>query len=208
MFSLLVLCRVPSLEKMRYLCPGEWGRFLGLDRIPEVKTARRKIDEMAPNNAAAKWAYEMTTFWMNLDKDLAGILYVDGHVRTYSGGQTKLPARYSSRSRLCMRSLMDYWVCDQQGSPFFVVTAVGTEGMIHYIRTVIIPQLLEDVPNQPSQDELNANPALYRFILVFDREGWSPAFFAELWHEYRIATLTTTKARTNYGRRVSLKKRR
>jgi hypothetical protein len=25
---------------------------------------------------------------------------------------------------------MDYWICDRDGKPFFVVTAVGTEGMI------------------------------------------------------------------------------
>lgn len=134
LFSFLALARVPCLERIRYLPPGEWGLFLGLDRIPEVKTARSKIDAMAASDAAAQWAKEMSSFWMQLDEELAGVLYIDGHVRTYSGYKTKLPARFSSRSRLCIRSLMDYWVNDQQGKPFFVVTAVGTEGMIHYIR--------------------------------------------------------------------------
>ena len=193
LYSFLALARVPSLERMRYLSPGEWGLFLGLDRIPEVKTARRKIDEMARDAAAVQWAKEMSCFWMQLDEELAGVLYVDGHVRTYSGHQTQLPARFYSRSRLCIRSLMDYWVNDQQGKPFFVVTAVGTEGMLHYIRSTIIPRLLTEVPGQPSEAELESNQDLHRFVLVFDREGWSPAFFAELWREHRIAIITYRK---------------
>lgn len=193
LFSFLALARVPSLERMRYLPPGEWGSFLGLDRIPEVKTARRKIDELAPADAAAQWAKEMSTFWMQCDEELAGVLYVDGHVRTYSGDKTKLPRRFSSRSRLCIRSLMDYWVNDQQGNPFFVVTAVGTEGMLHYIRSSIIPRLLSEVPGQPSEAALAADENLHRFVLVFDREGWSPAFFAELWRDHRIAIITYQK---------------
>ena len=193
LFSFLALARVPSLERMRYLSPGEWGSFLGLDRIPEVKTARRKIDELAPADAAAHWAKEMSAFWMQCDEELAGVLYVDGHVRTYSGYQTELPRRFSSRSRLCIRSLMDYWVNDQQGNPFFVVTAAGTEGMVHYIRSTIIPRLLDEVPGQPSEAALTADENLHRFVLVFDREGWSPAFFAELWRDHRIAIITYQK---------------
>ena len=76
LYSFLALARVPSLERMRYLSPGEWGLFLGLDRIPEVKTARRKIDEMARDAAAVQWAKEMSCFWMQLDEELAGVLYV------------------------------------------------------------------------------------------------------------------------------------
>jgi len=64
------------------------GSVLGLDRIPEIKTARRKIDEMASADAAALWAKEIFSFWMELDEALAGVLYVDGHVCTYSGYQT------------------------------------------------------------------------------------------------------------------------
>src|SRR5208283_1502780 len=101
-----------------------------------------------------------------------GVLYVDGHVRAYHGEQTKLPERFSSRDRLCVRSLMDYWVCDRDGKPFFVVTSMGTEGMIHHLRTNIIPRLLAEVPNQPTEAELAANPDLHRFLIVFDREGY------------------------------------
>ena len=41
--AFLALARVRSLEALRYQAPGEWGKVVGLDRIPEVKTLREKI---------------------------------------------------------------------------------------------------------------------------------------------------------------------
>lgn len=41
--AFLALARVKSLESLRYCAPGEWGKVLGLDRIPEVRTLRQKL---------------------------------------------------------------------------------------------------------------------------------------------------------------------
>ncbi len=43
LLGLLALVRCPSMEQVRYQAPGEWGKLLGLDRLPEVKTLREKI---------------------------------------------------------------------------------------------------------------------------------------------------------------------
>jgi hypothetical protein len=193
MLAMLTLARILSLERLRGQPCGEWGRLLGLDRIPEVRTMREKIGVMVTPTGVAAWADALGKLWMQADPQLAGVLYVDGHVRAYHGDQTRLPERFSSRDRLCVRSLMDYWVCDRDGKPFFVVTAVGTEGMLHHLRTTIIPRLLAEVPNQPTEAELAADPDRHRFLIVFDREGYSPAFFAELWNNHRIAAVTYRK---------------
>ncbi|MBF0245424.1 MAG: hypothetical protein HQL31_09165 [Planctomycetes bacterium] len=191
MFALLAISRVKSLEQLRYLAPGEWGRLFGLDRIPEVKTLRHKLDALTKGDGVvAQWAEALSRFWMRLDEALAGILYVDGHVRLYHGHQTVLPRRYSSSRRLCLPSLMDYWVSDRVGTPFFVVTAVGNEGMLHYLNETILPRLRMEVPSQPSDAELAADPTRSRFTLIMDREGYSPKFFAELWTRHRIAVIT------------------
>ena len=63
------------------------------------------------------------------------------------------------------------------------------------LREEIIPRLLEDVPNQPSLSELEADRALHRFVLVFDREGYSPEFFEEMFLKHRIACITYKKYR-------------
>jgi prepilin-type processing-associated H-X9-DG protein len=112
--------------------------------------------------------------------DLAGYLYVDGHVRVYHGRQTKLPKRYVARERLCLRGTTDYWVNDALGQPFFCVNAPVNPGLLEMIRREIVPRLEQDVANQPSEAELEANPWLFRFALIFDREGYSPNFFLEM----------------------------
>lgn len=191
--GLLILARVLSLEQIRNQPCGEWGRLLGLDRIPEVKTLRAKLALMVTAAGMEAWSRSLSKLWMEADPSMTGILYVDGHVRAYHGQQTRLPDRFSSRDRLCVRSLMDYWTCDRDGKPFFVVTAVGTEGMIHHLRTTILPRLIQDIPNQPTDEELSADPDRHRFLIVFDREGYSPALFTELWEQHRIAAMTYRK---------------
>jgi hypothetical protein len=122
-----------------------------------------------------------------------GALYVDGHVRVYHGEQTLLPRRYVSRERLCLRGTTDYWVNDAIGRPFFVVEKVIDPGLLKTLRDDIVPRLLNDIPGQPTQEELEANPYLCRFVLVFDREGYSPAFFRDMRENHRIGCITYHK---------------
>lgn len=189
----LVLLRVKSLEGVRYMPPGELGKLVGLDRIPEVKTLRQKVSLLSDNGNVGRWQNELSRHWMESSPQLAGYLYVDGHVRVYYGKQTKLPRRYVSRQRLCLRGMSDYWINDALGQPFFVVSTALTGGLLSMLREEIIPRLLTDVPNQPSLSELEADSALHRFVLLFDREGYSPEFFEEMFLKHRIACITYKK---------------
>jgi hypothetical protein len=130
---------------------------------------------------------------MQGDPEAAGTLYVDGHVRVYHGKSTKLPRRYISRERLCLRGTTDYWINDYIGRPFFVVEKAIDPGLLKTLEYDIVPRLLNDVPGQPSEEELEASPYLCRFILVFDREGYSPAFFRKMWQDHRIGCMTYHK---------------
>jgi len=40
LLALMTLARLRSTEALRYYAPGEWGKRLGLDRAPEVRTQR------------------------------------------------------------------------------------------------------------------------------------------------------------------------
>lgn len=42
LLAFMALSRIKKVEDLRYCPPGEWGKMLGLDRIPEVKTLREK----------------------------------------------------------------------------------------------------------------------------------------------------------------------
>lgn len=190
----LALARVPSLEQLRYEPPGEWGKLMGLDRIPEVKTLREKIGLLADDTErTARWAATMARDWMGLDTEAAGVLLIDGHTRVYHGKLTKLPRRYIARERLCLRATTDYWVNALDGQPFFCVTKPIDPGMQKTIKEDLVPRLLAEVPGQPTEAELAANPLLPRFTLIFDREGYSPELFAWLWKEHRIAILSYHK---------------
>lgn len=193
LLAYMALSRIRANEQLRYSPAGEWGLLLGLDRIPEVRTLRNKIKHLSESGEVEQWASILSQEWMEADPEAAGTLYVDGHVRVYHGSQTKLPRRYVSRERLCLRGTSDYWVNDKEGRPFFVISTPFTAGLLDMLRTEIVPRLLEDVPHQPTAEELEADPYLARFTLVFDREGYSPEFFKEMWKERRIACMTYNK---------------
>ena len=151
---------------------------------------RKKLAALSEGNAPEKWSHLLSRDWMENAPELAGALYVDGHVRVYHGNQTDLPKKFVSRQRLCLRGITDYWVNDALGQPFFVVDRPVDQGMLEALRSDIVPRLLKDVPGQPSEEAFDADPFRHRFILIFDREGYSPAFFKEMWEHHRIACIT------------------
>ena len=191
--AFIVLLRIKSIESIKYWSPGELGKVLGLDRIPEIKTIRRKLEVLSSQAKAEQWSRELSKEWMEKSDKLAGVLYVDGHVRVYHGSKTNLPKKYVSREKLCLPGITDWWVNDALGKPFFVISTAVTGGLLERLRVEIIPRLLEDVPNQPTQEELTAYPHRSRFSLVFDREGYSPGFIQQMWEKHRISCYTYKK---------------
>jgi transposase len=193
LLAFMALARIKTVESLRGKAPGEFGKLLGLDRIPEVRCLRKKMDQLSREESAERWAVELGRSWMKADPESVGALYVDGHVRVYHGGKTKPPRKYVARQRLCLRGSTDYWVNDAVGRPFFVIDKLVDPGLLKVLREDIVPRLLEEVPHQPSPEALEADPSLCRFLLVFDREGYSPAFFKEMWRNHRIGCITYHK---------------
>jgi hypothetical protein len=195
--ALLALVRCPSLEQTRYEAPGEWGKLLGLDRLPEVKTLREKIGILCEQEGrATQWQSRLAKEWMegvdgdDPQKEGVGLFYVDGHVRVYHGGLGPLPRLYVARQKLLLRGTTDYWVNGLGGEPFFVVTQPIHAGLIAALRQQVIPRLLAEAP-ELDQAKL-ADPQAMRLTIIFDREGFSPKLFAEL-KEQRIGVLTYHK---------------
>lgn len=193
LLAFMSLCRIRTVEKLRGRAPGEFGKLMGLDRVPEVRCLRNKMDDLSSDGNAERWAAYLSKQWMISDPEACGTLYIDGHVRVYNGGLTKLPPRYVSRQKLCLRATTDYWVNDITGRPFFVVEKPIDPGLLKTLRDDIVPRLINDIPFKPTDQQLIVNPYLCRFVLVFDREGYSPAFFKEMWERYRISCITYHK---------------
>jgi hypothetical protein len=196
--ALLALVRCPSLEQTRYEAPGEWGKLLGLDRLPEVRTLREKIGILCGQEGrATQWQSRLAKEWMEAaggddpEKQGVGLFYVDGHVRVYHGSLGPLPRLYVARQKLLLRGTTDYWVNGLGGEPFFVVTQSIHAGLIAALREQVIPRLLAEAP-PVSSEQLAADPQRMRFTVIFDREGFSPKFFSELTAQ-RIGVLTYHK---------------
>ena len=192
LLAFMALGRLQSMEALRYTAPGEWGKLLGLDRAPEVRTLRAKIELVCAGGQARQWSAQLSQRWMHDEPEQAGVLYVDGHTRIYHGSQTQLPRHYVARQKLCLRATVDFWVNAMDGQPFFAINKVVDPGLIKVIEQDILPKLEQDVPNQPSAQALAEDPHLHRFTVVFDREGYSPDLLGRL-KQKRVACLSYHK---------------
>jgi len=114
-------------------------------------------------------------------------------VRVYHGDQTALPRHYVARERLCLRATTDYWINAMDGQPFLYVHKEVDPGLIATLQQDGIPWLEASVAKTPEQERRLAEDArTHWFTLVFDREGYSPELFAQMWKK-RIAILSYHK---------------
>lgn len=165
-YILLALLRIPRPETLKEYAPNDLGRIVGLDRLPEVKTLRRKLARLASRKASQQFGRELARHRVAERGRLFGFLYIDGHVRTYHGKHT-IAKGYDTRTRLAVPATTDYWVNDRKGDPLFVVTADANAAM-----TRMLAPLLEQARRLLGPHR--------RATIVFDRGGWSPKLFQKL----------------------------
>jgi hypothetical protein len=162
MLLLMALWRIKRPEALKEHSPQELGRVLGLDRAPEVKTVRRKLEQLAAGGHAAELGRALAQRRVASRSAAVGFLYLDGHVRVYHG-QHRLPKAHVAQMRLSMPATTDYWVNDTLGGPLFVVTAEANAGLAK-----MLPDLLQEIRRLVGGR---------RVTVVFDRGGYSPKLF-------------------------------
>jgi len=173
--SFLYLCRIKNPEQTKHYAPGEFGKLLGLDRIPESKRLRIKIYQISRQKQALSWNRELAKEWVEQEDNT--FYYIDGHVKVYSGYKAKLGKKHISRLKLCLPGMTEFWVNNSDGLPFFVVTGEVNEKLQEIILEKIIPELINKIALEVTETQLSEDPDLPRFTLVFDREAYSPDFF-------------------------------
>jgi len=193
--AIMALCRIKNIEQLKNVRSGEIGRLIGMDRIPEAKCLRGKVQYLATQNKAQQWNEELMELWKDgitehTDGEL--ILYVDGHVSIYNGYKATLPAKYISRQKLCLSATSEYWVNDGDSLPYMVVTGELNEKLQEIITHQIIPQLIKVGYIKPIEDP-HTYPQTPQCTLVFDREAYDFDFFDKLWDQYRVAIITYRK---------------
>lgn len=163
---LMALLRIKRPEGLKEHSPIDLGRLLGLDRVCEVKTLRRKLDCLAAKNKADIFGQELAKTRLQKRDSALGFLYLDGHVRVYNG-KRKLSKAYVTKRRLAMPATTDYWVNDQEGGAILVITAPANEGLVKMLEPIV-----EEIKGLIGENR--------RLCIVFDRGGWSPKLFEKL----------------------------
>src|SRR6516225_1782956 len=163
---LMALLRIKRPEQLKERDPAAFGRLLGLDRAPEVKTLRRRLTRLAAHHCAEQLGAELARLRVDQRGHLMGFLYVDGHVRAYHGQRPIASKAYVARRHLAMPASTDYWINDRSGDPLLVMT-----GEVDAALTKALPRLLREVRDLVGER---------RVTIVFDRGGWSPKLFATM----------------------------
>jgi len=162
----LALLREPRAEAATRIRPADLGRLLGLDRAPEVKTLRRKLSELAACGRGALLQAALGRHHATTRPDAVGFLYLDGHVRVYTGTR-ELPKTHIARMRIAGPATEETWVGDADGDPVMVITAAPSKSL-----AAELARLLPDL-------RAIIGPGR-RCTVVFDRGGYSPQVFTEI----------------------------
>jgi len=179
---LCALLRIKRPEQLKEYRPQDLGRIVGLDRMPEVKTLRRKLSRLAACKRGKRLMEELARRRIREDVQRVAFLYVDGHVREYHGkhqlGKAKKPQR-----QVATPAASDYWVHDAAGEPLLVVTTEMNAKL-----TQVLDPILQDVKRLVPPEQ--------RITVIFDRGGFSPSLFHRLIDEgFNVITYRKGKSR-------------
>jgi hypothetical protein len=189
--AFMYLRRIKNPEQLKHYSPGEFGKIMGLDRVPEARCLRGKLKEICSQEKSRDWNMNLANQWSLNEQN--EFYYIDGHVQVYTGYKAKLGKKHVSRQKLCLPGMQEFWVNNKDGMPYFYVTGQVNEKLLEMLDKELIPSLLKDMPNKYTLQQLEQDSDLPRFTVVFDREAYSPVYFQRLWDQHRIAVVTYRK---------------
>jgi hypothetical protein len=161
----LALLQEPSVERVKHVVRSDLGAVMGSGRAACVKTLRRKLDELSQQRQAAQLGTLLARHWLDVGLVNASYLYVDGHVKVYSGRRL-VPEVWDSHRRMPLPGIVQYFVNDLRGCPLLVVTEEVRGNLAKSLPSVIaaVRQVLGD----------------QRFVVIFDRGGYDGQLFTWL----------------------------
>lgn len=159
----MALLRIKRPEQLKHYDPASLGSVLGLPRAAEVKTIRRKLEEVSERGLAAEYHRRLTTRRAAERASEMATLYVDGHVRVYHG-KHRVGKTYVTRTKSVMRGQTDYWVHLSSGDPLLVIHDWTNGAFSQVMAEQVLPEIRRLVGKR-------------RVRVVFDREGWSRELF-------------------------------
>lgn len=159
----MALLRIKRPEQLKHYDPASLGSVLGLPRAAEVKTVRRKLEEVSERGRAAEFHRRLAMRRASERASELATLYVDGHVRVYHG-KHRVGKTYVTRTKSVMRGQTDYGVHLSGGDPLLVIHDWTNGAFAEVMEKEVLPEIRRLVGKR-------------RVRVVFDREGWSRELF-------------------------------
>jgi len=127
---------------------------------------RRKFAELAACGRGAQLQGALATGHATIGPDAVGFLFLDGHVRVYTGARV-LPKTHIARMRIAGPVTEQTWVGNADGDPMMVLTAAPCQWVAAELARL--------------RPDLRAMIGPHRRrTVVFDRGGYSPGVSAEI----------------------------
>lgn len=160
----LALLRIKKPETLRQHQAEGLGRVLGLDRVPEVKTMRRKLHTLSKPLQGARFLEALAGARAAGYQEPTRIVYMDGHVEVYTGHYPIGQVYAASHSRV-VKGTTRTWVNLPGAKPLFCVSGEFNEGI-----AAVLPKVVAKV-----QEVLGTGP----LIQIFDRGGYCGRLFEQ-----------------------------
>lgn len=164
----LSLLSKTTLEAAKHLRRWEFGPLVGAGRAPVVKTLRRKLGSLVQQGAASRFGELLARRWVEQGVVATAYLYVDGHMKAYTG-KRKLAECWNAQRRMPLPGLLTYFVNDQKGRPLLFVTEEANASLAQ-----AMPRVVTAI-----RDVVGERP----FTVIFDRGGYDGKLFAWLQQE-------------------------
>jgi len=163
-----------TLEAAKHLRRWDFGPLVGTERAPVVKTLRRKLGALVKQGQAARFGVLLARRWVEQGVIATAYLYVDGHVKAYTG-KRKLAECWNAQRRMPLPGLLSYFVNDQQGRPLLFLTEEANASL-----SQVMPKIVASIREVVGER---------RFTVIFDRGGFDGKLFSWL-HQEEIDFIT------------------
>lgn len=159
LFYLSLLGRT-TVEAAKHQRRFEFGPVIGARWELAMKTLRRKLAELVKQDGAGRFQELLAKRWVEQAVVATAYLYIDGHMKAYSG-KRKLAECWNSQRRMPLPGVLTHFVNDLQGRPLLFVSE-GAKAMPRVVKA--IRNVLRDRP----------------FTVIFERGGYEGELFTWL----------------------------
>lgn len=161
----LTLLSQTTVEAAKHLRRFEFGPVIGAGRAPAVKTLRRKLAELVQQHGAGMFQELLVKRWVEQAVVATAYLYIDGHMKLYSG-KRKLAECWNTQRQRPLPGMLTHFVNDIQGRPLLFVTEEANVTLAKAMPRVVkaIRRVLGD----------------RSFTVIFDRGGYDGQLFSWL----------------------------